>query len=133
MRASNAVLLVALAAPVGCASGTPDVVVHNRLAGIAGEKAFDCGRATTKEQYAEHTACAEDALRRKSPFFVQYKGRGIDAESEEGLALNAKGKLFSVYTISWSPLYRGRPSGKLELSACDANTMRTLRDGELTC
>ena len=99
MKPEATVLLIALAA-IGCVKETPDVSIRKRLLKIAGDRAIDCGRATTKDQYAQLTACALDAFHRKSPFLVQYKVMGIDAEVEEGLAFDSNGKLSSVDTIS---------------------------------
>jgi hypothetical protein len=117
----------------GCRSEPPDVVIHNRLVKLAGAHATDCGRATTKDQYTQHSSCALDAFNQKKPFFVQYKIFGTDAIVEQGIALDQTENIFSIETTSSSPLYRGGSSGKVSLHKCDTGSLHKLGDEKLDC
>lgn len=115
------------------ASENPEQGVRNRLIEIAGKNAINCGRAANGSEYVARSRCALSAYKGKSPFFVQYSVIGTDALEEEGVARDSQGRLFHVWTISNSPLYGGKPSGKFETHLCDTNSLRKLSDGELTC
>jgi hypothetical protein len=133
MKFHNLAALILLFSLAGYASEAPEQGVRNRLKELAGKAAQDCGRATTAAENSSKGLCATKAYKRKMPFYVQYHVYGTDAEVEEGLALDSQGRLFHVWTISMSPLYGGKPSGKFEVHPCDANSLRKLSDGELTC
>jgi hypothetical protein len=111
----------------------PELGVRSRLRELAGKAAHDCGRAVKASENASKSTCAIDSYQHKVPFFVQYSVIGTDAHVEEGLAFDSQKKLFHVWTISESPLYGGKPSGKIEVHSCDANSLRKLDDGGLTC
>jgi hypothetical protein len=125
--------ITALIGLVGCKSDSPDIRIHYRLAELAGKGAVDCGRAVTNEQNKQQSVCALEAFNAKQAFFVQYKTKGTDAISEVGIAFDSKGTLFSVGTISWSPLYGGHESGKYSTDICKVGSLRKLSDDELTC
>jgi hypothetical protein len=133
MKLTITLLVFAVVTLVAFASETPESGVHNKLQGLAGKDALDCGRAATQAEYAAKSSCAFSAYKRKTPFYVQYSVIGTDAHVEEGIALDRQGTLSHVWTISWSPLYGGKPSGKFTTDLCKAGSLKMLRDNELMC
>lgn len=133
MKFLKLALLILVLPLAGLASEAPEVGVHSRLIELAGKTAQNCGRAAKASENSSKSLCATNAFKRMTPFFVQYSVIGTDAQVEEGLALDSQGRLFHVWTISMSPLYGGKPSGKIEVHQCDAKSLRKLSDGELTC
>jgi hypothetical protein len=133
MKLLRLTLLILVLSLAGRASDSPELGVRNRLKELAGKAALDCGRAAKVAENSSKNLCATSAYKRKIPFFVQYSVIGTDALVEEGLSLDSQGRLFHVWAISKSPLYRGMPSGKIEVHLCDAMSLRKLDDAELTC
>jgi|HubBroStandDraft_6_1064221.scaffolds.fasta_scaffold1952537_1 hypothetical protein len=132
MKARILILLVCTLGSTACSTVSPELGVRTRLRDLAGAQAIDCGRAASPVEVPGKSECATEALEQKVPFFVQYQSTGTDAITEEGLALDGHGKLSYVWTISWSPLYRGKPSGKFSVNTC-AGPPRKLSDAKLTC
>jgi hypothetical protein len=126
-------LLVSMLSLAAYATERPVPGVRNRLEELAGKHALNCGRAATPRENQSRSNCALEAYKRKAPFFVQYGVIGTDAHVEEGLALDARGRLSRVWAISSSPLYGGKPSGKFEVDVCSAKSLRKLANNELTC
>jgi hypothetical protein len=114
----------------GCRTQPYDVVIHNTLLKLAGEQAFDCGRATTNDENVQQSACALDHLSQHKPFFVQYKTTRTDAVSEQGFALDANSHLVVVDTFSWGP---AAPVGKINVTNCNPHVLRKSANGYLIC
>jgi hypothetical protein len=133
MNLFRAVLGLALISQVGYAGETPDVVVHKRLSAIAGPGAIDCGRATRKEQFEVHTACATKAFGDRKPFFVQFEVMDVDALYENGLALSKDGHLFEVSKLVQEAMHRGPLKTELDVHACKNDSFQVGSAGALSC
>jgi len=128
MKLITAVSLVSISL-AGCGD-TPDIALHKRLQKAAGKDAFDCGRATTSDENKQQSNCALEHLNHRAPFFVQYRVKGIDAISEEGLLLDGNGNLATIGTFSWGP---AAPVGKFEVNSCDPSKLRKTSSEYLIC
>jgi hypothetical protein len=133
MRPANFLLLVLAIGCASCKAESPELEVRNRLMSLAGKPAMYCGRASTPAQISHSSKCAQEAFANRRAFYVQYDVMGTDARTEEGLAFDSHGTLSHVWTISWSSLSGGKPSGKFEVHTCTPKTLHKLANDELMC
>jgi hypothetical protein len=122
-----ALILIGCGLIAGCSRMSPDMEVHERLLKATGHIGVDCGRATTGAENAAATACAQHALSRGAPFFVQYKFTDVDVGGERGIATNGKGQAFGAYYLT------AGGKGRFGVDTCTEKQLTVLPDGALDC
>ena len=77
---------------------TVQQVEHKKLRQIAGWFAVDCGNVRHRGDAGPPISCALKALRSGQRFYVAFDYVGLDSHGTTGLALDAEGVLYQVYT-----------------------------------
>lgn len=133
MKGFTVALLAFVLSLAGYASEVPEVRVRSRLKELAGKTARDCGRSAKVTENSSRSLCATTAHKRRAPFFVQFRVIGTDAQMEEGVAFDSRGRMFYVGIVLKSRHYFGEPPEKIEVFQCAENSLLKLDDGGLTC
>jgi hypothetical protein len=83
--------VVAVAALTSCTLGPSWKDYRELLRAKAGEGAQDCGTVDLRQSRLPALACAQEALRVGTPFYVVFQVQGIDSRIFHGLASSASG------------------------------------------
>lgn len=88
-------------------SPTTDQVERKELRKIAGWFSRYCGHVRYRQDADLPIACARDALKARSSFYVAFDYRGFDSHGTTGIAANSQGAVYEVVTDQLSGGWAG--------------------------